>query len=374
MPGAATDTFVNAGKNQPVCAWNAYCVDGVCKDKDSNIPTVKHEALNAQGCTSDTDLDKCLVNADEDVFGASFPTGSSYRPSDARPCSEIDATNRLTGMFKRNMDKYPQTISNFLGMQETGIYRTWPTLYQCRTEEICSGCSDPRYRGWYASAASGKKAVVIVLDTSGSMASTGTNRDDSARVAAGWVINTLSGADKATLVTFNSGATTVPTQYLGKDNAMMPMTAANKKDLKDYINSPTQLGFSGGTNFVAAFQNAFDALEETSAADCEKVILFMTDGGIDSRGFVGGDPLELIRDRNGGIHNEADPGLADGEYTRIFTYTFGSGDKNLMQVRSIAIEAGRLASLTTTKPFAIGQAVYYGQATSATNRPSKNLP
>ena len=35
--------------------------------------------------------------------------------------------------------------------------------------------------------------------------------------------------------------------------------------------------------------------------------------------------LPIIRARNGGIHNEQDRNLADGDYARIFTYTFGSG-------------------------------------------------
>lgn len=53
---------------------------------------------------------------------------------------------------------------------------------------------------------------------------------------------------------------------------MIPMNARNKAALKEYINSPTDVGFFGGTNFEAAFTKAFDALDETSTSDCQKVL------------------------------------------------------------------------------------------------------
>ena len=62
-------------------------------------------------------------------------------------------------------------------------------IYQCRTENQCSGCSDPRFRNWYAEAASGPKDVVMILDTSGSMSKQG--RFALMKRAAKWVVNTL---------------------------------------------------------------------------------------------------------------------------------------------------------------------------------------
>ena len=71
------------------------------------------------------------------------------------------------------------------------------TLSPC---EACAAESSPpsrvsRYRGWYASAASGSKDVIIVIDTSGSMGQG--NRMAYAKSAAQWVINTLSDTDYA---------------------------------------------------------------------------------------------------------------------------------------------------------------------------------
>jgi hypothetical protein len=51
--------------------------------------------------------------------------------------------------YKQNLVDYPQLGWSFLGMQKSGLYRNWPLIYQCRTEHVCSGCSDPRFRSWY---------------------------------------------------------------------------------------------------------------------------------------------------------------------------------------------------------------------------------
>ena len=75
--------------------------------------------------------------------------------------------------IKRVSQQYPQTSWHYSGFQTTGMYRNWPSIYQCRTEAVCSGCSDARFRGWYAGSASGPKDVVIVIDNSGSMSKQG---------------------------------------------------------------------------------------------------------------------------------------------------------------------------------------------------------
>ena len=33
----------------------------------------------------------------------------------------------------------------FQGFHKTGLYANWPMIYQCRTENQCTGCSDPRF-------------------------------------------------------------------------------------------------------------------------------------------------------------------------------------------------------------------------------------
>merc|ERR1719359_287117 len=92
----------------------------------------------------------------------------------------------------------------------------------------CSGCSDPRFRSWYAEAASGPKDVILVLDTSGSMGNTG--RMKKMQEAVGWVINTLSKYDRAAVVSFSSTAKQFP---LG--DAMMRMDVVGRAQMKKYV-------------------------------------------------------------------------------------------------------------------------------------------
>ena len=120
---------------------------------------------------------------------------------------------------------------------------------------------------WYATAASGPKDVVIVVDTSGSMG-TG-SRVSMAREAATKVVDTLSWTDYATVVTFGSAAT-------GANSRLEKMTDTNKATLKSWISTNVHSN-GGGTNFEAAFDRAFSVLSASasSSSGCEKVILFM---------------------------------------------------------------------------------------------------
>lgn len=143
----------NAGDK---CVWSSIEEAGSSAFRqtwtaDSLGRSSKFADLNAQGCTSPSDLGSCKVNVNPSVYGFSVPCQgnpctASIAQTDQRLQSEICATNTLTPDFQSTWTDYNQTTFSFLGMQETGLYRTWPTLYQCRTEAVCSGCSDPRYR------------------------------------------------------------------------------------------------------------------------------------------------------------------------------------------------------------------------------------
>ena len=50
------------------------------------------------------------------------------------------------------------------GFQDNGMYMNYPHIYQCRTENQCNGCSDPRFRSWYANAATGPKDIILIMD------------------------------------------------------------------------------------------------------------------------------------------------------------------------------------------------------------------
>lgn len=51
----------------------------------------------------------------------------------------------------------------YAGWMEQGNFAQWPTV------NFCSEEYDPRFRPWFANAATGPKDVFIVIDSSGSM-------------------------------------------------------------------------------------------------------------------------------------------------------------------------------------------------------------
>jgi len=62
--------------------------------------------------------------------------------------------------------------------QYIGSEHGWYTIYPSARQDRCDSY-DPRFRPWYAAAASVPKAVIVVVDTSGSMG--GSRMEASAR-------------------------------------------------------------------------------------------------------------------------------------------------------------------------------------------------
>ena len=134
-----------------------------------------------------------------------------------------------------------------------------PTLPRALTLSL----TPPRY----AAAASGPKDVVLVIDTSGSMAG---DNIAMAKVAAKMVIDTLTAVDYVTIVKYSSGAQT----YSPK---LVEATDANKDLLKTWIDA--EIGASGTTNFRAAFEKAWQVVDATTASsNCNRIMLFLSDG------------------------------------------------------------------------------------------------
>ena len=132
-----------------------------------------------------------------------------------------------------------------------GTYMQWPGMEDCST-----GGFDPRFRPWYAGAAAGPKDVVIVIDTSGSMSSGNPTRMSLAIDAAVKVVDTLTDADYAAIVGFQSNTAKYRL-------SLQQATDANKGAMKSWIRS--SLTASGGTNFRAAFDAVFEILQVMSA-------------------------------------------------------------------------------------------------------------
>lgn len=284
------------------------------------------------GCIDAAEKGKCSVNVQS--WGTSTPhlgpPGRGRGDLGAIEKWEVCASNELlsasTGPVGNSIREvaaeYPQTGWHFSGFQQTGMYRNWPSIYQCRTEKQCSGCSDARFRGWYAGAASGPKDVVIIIDKSGSMGSGGGagGRMAAAKTAAQWAINTLTATDFATVIVFGDTAT----EFTGGRGRLLPMHEANRASLKQFVGEQSP----GGRTFMkTAFTKAFDILDASrrdpaSTSNCSQIILFLSDG----EPTAGQEPEDLITERNGGrsyVRADDPEAQTAAHHTRIFTYAFG---------------------------------------------------
>ena len=147
----------------------------------------------------------------------------------------------------------------------------------------------------------------MLLDVSGSMTlggqQTGRTRLQTAIRAVELAVNSLSTSDFFNVIVFNDEVRTVSCF----DKTLARATNLNKREV---LNGLAEVEAEGGTNFVAAFERAFDMLEfsaNNASSQCEATILFITDG-------ISGDPRQLIRERQARLRLPA----------RIFSYSIST--------------------------------------------------
>ena len=155
-----------------------------------------------------------------------------------------------------------------------------PTLPRALTLSL----TPPRY----AAAASGPKDVVLVIDTSGSMAG---DLNDMAKQAAKMVIDTLTEVDYVTIVRYSTGASAYPNDryynpwdYNPSPSRLEQATDATKDELKEWIDD--NIDASGTTNFRNAFELAWEVVDRSyaydsyawSSSNCNRIMLFLSDG------------------------------------------------------------------------------------------------
>eukprot|EP00929_Paragymnodinium_shiwhaense_P027102 TRINITY_DN15987_c0_g1_i5.p1 TRINITY_DN15987_c0_g1~~TRINITY_DN15987_c0_g1_i5.p1 ORF type:complete len:633 (-),score=127.58 TRINITY_DN15987_c0_g1_i5:265-2163(-) len=190
----------------------------------------------------------------------------------------------------------------YYGSQSTGAMVQWPASKDCSD-------FDSRMRPWYATAASGPKDVVIVLDKSGSMNTAG--RWPAVQNAAKKVLLTLGAEDYANVVTFSSQAAAFDEENGIK---LHRITATKKERMEKWLDIQSAVG---GTNFRSGLEKAgraFLTALSGHSSSCTQILIFLTDG-IDTEGFKASQ-LKGI----GGL-----------EGVHVFTYSFGSniGDQQV---------------------------------------------
>ena len=141
---------------------------------------------------------------------------------------------------------------------------------------------DPRLRPWFIRASTGPKDIVFVIDKSASMNRTvdpwgTTTKWDLVRNAVAKMLRTLTFTDFVNIVLFSDDATTV-----WNSSSLARATNASIWNMTETLMQETP---HGNTHFKNAFEKAFDLLwkdcdgiEDPPCSNCEKVILFLTDG------------------------------------------------------------------------------------------------
>ena len=168
---------------------------------------------------------------------------------------------------------------------------------------------DPRVRPWYVKAAGEPKDVVLIIDTSGSMAEYG--RMTYAKEGAARVLGTLNDDDRLAVISFDNTVHYPAVEfndtlwddahkdldfldreellkyrkYLGEEpfdyacaalnETMAPANAHNKRFYSKFIQD---LVPKGKTNYLSAFDAAFGYLNARGNTTRKSIILFLTDG------------------------------------------------------------------------------------------------
>ena len=140
----------------------------------------------------------------------------------------------------------------------------------------------------------------MIIDISGSMSAG--SRIEMAKEAALNVVRTLTWSDHASIVLFDDR--TIVYEPDDGSHGLAAVTPDEAELMNEFIKE--EIKPSGGTNFDAAFESAFDLFATSSQTSaCNRVILFMTDGQAP-------EPQNV---RN----------LARAHGVRVMTYALGSG-------------------------------------------------
>ena len=277
--------------------------------------------------------------------------GSERNPTDPSQVETVCFTRALDDWFtqKRTDDKeYWDGLgvepSGFFFGSHTGAFR----IYPARQSEIC-GAYDPRVRPWYIAGSSGPKNVVLVLDTSGSMAGA---KMELMKEAAVRVVETLAVGDRFAIVAFNS----IPTA-VGSEQFVLTATESNKLRLIDAIK---ELVARGSTNFFDAFTLAFDMLDSSisqeSHVNCNSAIIFLTDGEMTGpEGVSEADVMSLVQTRTNSFT------ASTGHPLLLFTYSVSQEDNVHSFPSSLAcsVETGVWSKVTEFDQIVESLASYY---------------
>ncbi|EDO46979.1 predicted protein [Nematostella vectensis] len=187
-------------------------------------------------------------------------------------------TNEVLKAMEDNMKESP-----YLKWQYFGSVEGLTTIYPMQSQAEC-GSYDNRARPWYVDAAAPKpKNVVLVVDSSGSMAEKHTANGKTwlqmAIDAAKAVLDTLNPRDKVGVVSLATDANTPGSNDTTwcYANTLAEANSVNINNMKIFLDGMRSAGF---TMYIPALTKAFALLlnsKPESPDDCDQVIIFLTD-------------------------------------------------------------------------------------------------
>ncbi|CAD5115759.1 DgyrCDS4704 [Dimorphilus gyrociliatus] len=190
--------------------------------------------------------------------------------------NDLKWTSAIEKTWISNRKKYNQTLFQYFGSY-TGLMRIYPATKWSTPEP---DLYDARRQPWYTQGASSPKDMLILIDTSGS---THGQALTLIKETAKAILNTLGQNDYVAVVKFAEA-----TQFIG---CFKNFVQANPRNKEVLLNDIDKLQADEIAMYKQAFKFAFERIREfnksleqgdLNGAKCNKVIMFLTDGGTDT--------------------------------------------------------------------------------------------
>ncbi|GFO07404.1 voltage-dependent calcium channel subunit alpha-2/delta-2-like [Plakobranchus ocellatus] len=193
----------------------------------------------------------------------------------------LNWTDALDEQFKINARNDPEILWQYFGSQ-SGFMRTYPATPWPRKKV---DLYDVRRQSWYTQGSSSPKDMMILIDKSGSTHGQSLQLMQNAVKS---ILDTLGENDFVNIVQFAEEAS-----FVSRCFNHTPFVQANYRNKKQLERDVDRLEASGQADFSSALKFAFEKFQEFSAndtgeekknigANCNKVIMLLTDGGTDN--------------------------------------------------------------------------------------------
>lgn len=218
----------------------------------------------------------------------------------------------------------------YIGLKN-GIFRNWPATARSHTPDgdpRMDGCRfyDPTTRPWYGPAATGPKDIIFVIDKSESMNEIrpGKNQSKWKEIvkAISTVVETLAPTDYYNVVLYSDFAKSM----WGNGGLIHASNKHKEMSSNDLLNlDPPRNGSKA--NFTAAFAEAFETMIDSckgkDCSECEKIIVFVTDGTDSSEEYNGGLKASAISKTIERYQDE----MKDATKKRISIFTYSLSEE-----------------------------------------------